>query len=91
MEQSRLNSQNKTLKLIRYEVALRMLLVCVSLFAFTNVSEKHLKYKSAGLINIQDRNAELRMKIYEKEKSFEDPIYGNPLRHLFLLVLGIDN
>ena len=91
MEQSRLNTQNETLKLRSYAVALRMLLACVSLLAFTNVSEKHLKNKTAGLINIQDRNAELRMKIYEKEKSFEDPIYGNPLRHLFLVVLGLDN
>ena len=56
MKQSRLNSQNDTLKLKSYAVALRMLLACVSLFAFTNVSEKYLKYKSAGLINIQERN-----------------------------------
>jgi hypothetical protein len=91
MEKHGLNSQKEILKLKRYAFALRMLFFCVSLFAFTNVSEKQLKYKSSGLINIQDRNAELRMKIYEKEKSFEDPIYGNPQRHLFLLVLGMDN
>jgi hypothetical protein len=55
------------------------------------VSEKHLKYKSAGLINIKNWNDELRMAICDKEKSFEDPTYGNPLRHLFLVVLGLDN
>ena len=91
MEQNGLNSQNDTLKIKRYAIALRMHLVCLSLFAFTNVSEKHLKYKSAGPINIQDRNAELRMEICEKENTFEEPTYGNPLRHLFLEVLGLDN
>ena len=90
MEQRGLNSQDNSLNLKRYAVALRMLLVCVSLFAFTNVSEKHLKYKSVRLINMQDRNAELRMEICEKEKLFESPTYEDPINRLFLVVLGLD-
>jgi len=91
MEHRRLKIKKDTLKYKWYAAALIMFLVGISLLAFTNVSEKHSKYKTPGVITIQDRNAELKMEFFDKEKSFDEPQYGNPLRHLFLVELGLDN
>lgn len=90
MKKYAIKTQKDKLRHKCYACALTTLLVCISLLAFTNVGVKHLKYKSAEIISKPDRNFELKMKIYEKEKSFEEPKYGNPLYHLFLVLLKLD-